>query len=92
MINFIIAFLATILIDVCFTAHVITAAKAQPIKSAIFNSIGNLLSKSLVFLYIHQPPVVIAVLFGSFVGTYMAVKYHDKIKDIYLKFLVKYKK
>lgn len=74
--NYLWAFLFTILIDVCFTLHVITAAKKQPLKSALSNSMGNLFSKSLVFLYIHEPFVIVSVCLGSFVGTYLMVKFH----------------
>ena len=75
------AFLITILIDICFTYHVIAAAKNSPFESALSNSFGNLLSKSLVFLYINEPFVVISIFLGSFIGTYLATRFQKYIEQ-----------
>ena len=74
------AFLITIIIDICFTYHVIAASKHKSVEAALANSMGNLMAKSLVFLYINHPLVVLSIFIGSFVGTYLATKYHTLVE------------
>ncbi len=73
--NFILVVIAVGLSDVCWTLYIIKSQQRKAFQAASWATIIIGLSAFTVMSYTHDITLLVAALFGSFMGTYFAVKF-----------------
>lgn len=72
---FLFVFVATLVTDALWALYMIHVGKKNPVRSASYGSLIHILSAFTVISYTKDTLYIIPLVLGSFLGTYLTVKY-----------------
>ncbi len=74
-------FVSYVILDVLYARYTLAVNRLQPGRAATMGSTMYVLLAVGVFNYTHNPLYIIALLLGSWIGTYGAVEYERRKKQ-----------
>jgi hypothetical protein len=82
IIKFILVIAFMTLTDIAWAFYVIKVDNRQAVKAGVWSMMIMLFGALTTTNYIDDKTLIIAAMIGCFIGTYITVKYHDKIEKI----------
>ncbi len=76
-IQFLVVLVFMILQDIAWGMYIIKVDKREPVKAGLWSAMIMVFATYVVISYIGDHRFIIAAILGSFIGTYITVKYHD---------------
>ncbi len=77
---FILAMLATFVVDICWTLYLIKVQERRSVAAGIYATLIYLLGALVVTIYVTDKSLIIPALIGSFLGTFVAVEYKKRVE------------
>jgi hypothetical protein len=80
-IKFVIVLVFMILQDIAWAMYVIKVDKRDAVRAGAWSSLIMVFGSYVAISYIGDHKFIIAAVLGSFIGTYITVKYHDTLES-----------
>ena len=80
-IKFVIVLVFMILQDIAWAMYVIKVDKRDAVRAGAWSSLIMVFGSYVAISYIGEHKFIIAAVLGSFIGTYITVKYHDTLES-----------
>lgn len=79
--NFLLVFLATVVVDWVWALYIIHTSKKNALRAAVLGTLLTCIGSFITLSYIHDQRAIIAAAIGAFVGTYLSIKFSKKDKE-----------
>lgn len=80
-IKFVVVLMFMILQDIAWAMYVIKVDKRDAVRAGAWSSLIMVFGSYVAISYIGDHKFIIAAVLGSFIGTYITVKYHDTLES-----------
>lgn len=79
--KFVIVLVFMILQDIAWAMYVIKVDKRDAVRAGAWSSLIMVFGSYVAISYIGDHKFIVAAVLGSFIGTYITVKYHNKLES-----------